>query len=82
MGQGLHRRLHAEAEGHAMTFTELEYLLMLAVAVLLWRNARLDAAKEEAVDAANKYAYFLQMIGMGKGTVVSHEKGFRFEEKR
>lgn len=63
-----------------MTFTELEYLLMLAVAILLWRNAKLDAAKEEAVDAANKYAYFLQMIGKGKATVKPHGDDYRYEE--
>lgn len=82
MGQGLHRRLHAQTEGHAMTFTELEYLLMLAVAVLLWRNVRLDQAGTDAVQAANRYAHFLIKIGKGQGTVIRDGDTFRFEEKK
>lgn len=63
-----------------MTFTELEYLLMLAVAVLLWRNAKLDQSETDAINAANKYAYFLMQIGKGKGTVKQEGNSFRFQE--
>lgn len=63
-----------------MTFTELEYLLMLAVAILLWRNAKLDAAKDDAVYEANKYASFLHRIGQGKGTVKADGTGYRYED--
>lgn len=63
-----------------MTFTELEYLLMLAVAVLLWRNARLDQAKRNAVYDADRYAYYLMQIGRGKGKVNKTGNRFHFQE--
>ena len=65
-----------------MTFTKLEYLLMLAVAILLWRNAKLDQAETNAIQAANKYAHFLMKIGKGQGIVIRDGDTFRFEEKK
>ena len=65
-----------------MTFTELEYVLMIAIAILLWRNAKLNRAKDDAVYAADKYARFLILIGKGKGAVVPDGNDFRFEERR
>lgn len=58
-----------------MTFTDLEYALMIAVAVLLWRTAvlRLDAKLME--HRANIYAGFLIQIAKGEGTVVKNEDG-------
>jgi len=67
-----------------MTFTELEYVLMIAVAVLLWRNSALNKVNSDAVDAANKYANFLIRVGKGEGTVVKDKDGswtFKPKEK-
>lgn len=63
-------------------FTDLEYVLMIAIAVLLWRNAKLDQAETDAINSANKYANFLIRIGKGEGTVVRDGDEFRFKEKK
>lgn len=63
-------------------FTDLEYLLMIAVAVLLWRNAKLDRVNSDIVDEANKYVSFLIRIGKGEGTVVRDGDEFKFKEKK
>lgn len=67
-----------------MTFTELEYVLMVTVAVLMWRNRvmYIDAMKSEL--RANKYADFLIQIAKGEGTVVKNDDGvwtFKPKEK-
>lgn len=82
MGHDLHQELHDQTEGHEMTFTELEYLLMLAVAILLWRNSKLDQAETNAIQTANRYATFLMKIGKGQGTVIHEGDSFKFEEKK
>jgi hypothetical protein len=68
-----------------MTFTDLEYMLMVAVAVLMWRNRvmYIDAMKSEM--RANKYADFLIKIAKGEGTIVQKDNGawtFKPKEKR
>jgi hypothetical protein len=63
-----------------MNFTELELILMLAAAFLVWVNTKLEHARSNAMDAANKYAYFLMKIGKGEGTVINEGDHFRFQE--
>jgi hypothetical protein len=63
-----------------MTFTELEYLSLIAVAVLLWRNAKLDEARRSAIHDAERYAYYLIQIGKGKGKVNKTGDRFHFQE--
>jgi hypothetical protein len=65
-----------------MSFTELEYLLMLAVAVLLWRNQsiRMWAMFEER--RANKYANWLVGVYEKKGKIVQRDDGYYFEESK
>jgi hypothetical protein len=66
-----------------MTFTDLEYVLMLAVAVLLWRGAVLSSMADKLGTRANTYATFLVAIGKKKGRVVPSDEsstGFKFEE--
>lgn len=58
-----------------MTFTELEYVLMLAVAVLLWRGSALQRRLDRARDQADRYADFLIKVGEGKGSVVKNDEG-------
>ena len=63
-----------------MSFTDLEYVLMIAVFALLWRNAsaNLNAAREEA--RANKYANWLMGVYKNKGRIVHKDDGYYFEE--
>lgn len=65
-----------------MTFTELEYCLMLAVAVLLWRNSVLQGRLYRTVERADRYAQFLLGVHRGEGRVVEDEDGFRYEENK
>lgn len=58
-----------------MTFTELEYVLMIAVAVLLWRNSSLHSRVMHARNEADRYANFLIDVGKGKGSVVMNDEG-------
>lgn len=63
-----------------MNFTELEYVLMLAVAVLLWRNTSVKIwAKNEEL-RANKYANWLMGVYKKKGKIVEKDDGYYFEE--
>lgn len=67
-----------------MNFTELEYVLMIAVAVLMWRNRSMyiDAMKSEM--RANRYADFLIQVAKGEGTIVQKDNGawtFKPKEK-
>jgi hypothetical protein len=65
-----------------MTFTELEYVLMLACAVLLWRASALRRALEHEHDRANHYANNLILIHQGKGSVVKDDEGrYMFKHK-
>lgn len=63
-----------------MTFTELEYVLMIAVFALLWRNAsaNMNAMREEA--RANKYANWLMGVYKNKGKIIHKDDGYYFEE--
>ena len=65
-----------------MTFTELEYCLMLAVAVLLWRNSVLSNRLMMVTARADRYVNFLIGIHKGYGRVVEDEDGFRYEENK
>lgn len=58
-----------------MTFTELEYVLMLAVAVLLWRASAIQRSLDDARRRADRYADFLINVGKGKGFVIEDEEG-------
>jgi acyl-CoA synthetase (AMP-forming)/AMP-acid ligase II len=58
-----------------MTFTELEYVLMLACAVLLWRASALRRALDRESARANRYADNLILIYEGKGSVVKDDEG-------
>lgn len=65
-----------------MTFTELEYILMIAVAVLLWRGSVLNSRIAYLTMRSDRYANFLMRIGEGKGTVIQNEEGtWEFKEK-
>ncbi len=65
-----------------MTFTELEYVLMLACAVLLWRASAVRRALDRESARANKYADNLIAIYEGKGSVVKDDEGrYMFKHK-
>jgi hypothetical protein len=63
-----------------MNFSELEYILMVAVAVLLWRNSVLRNAVEREERRANKYAGWMMGIYDKKGRVVHKDDGYYYEE--
>jgi hypothetical protein len=65
-----------------MTFTDLEYVLMIAVFALLWRNtaANMNAMREEA--RANKYANWMKDVYDKKGKIVEKDNGYYFEESK
>lgn len=65
-----------------MTFTELEYILMLAVAVLLWRNSVLRNAAAQEERRANKYANWLVGVYEKKGKIVQKDDSYYFEESK
>ena len=61
-------------------FTELEYLLMLACAVLLWRASVLTRTLDRETARANQYANNLILIYEGKGKVVQDDDGhYKFQ---
>lgn len=63
-----------------MTFTDLEYLLMLAVAVLLWRNSSMKAWAMSEEYRANKYARWLMGVYEKKGKIVQKDDSYYFED--
>jgi hypothetical protein len=65
-----------------MSFTDLEYVLMIAVFALLWRNAsaNMNAMREEA--RANKYANWLVGVYEKKGKIVQRDDSYFFEESK
>jgi len=65
-----------------MNFSELEYILMIAVAVLLWRNADTRRWAEHEERRANKYAGWMMGIHDKKGRVVHKDDGYYYEENR
>ena len=56
-----------------MTFTELEYVLMLAVAVLLWRLSVANRRIDWLIRRSDRYAEFLIKVGKGEGRIVLNE---------
>jgi len=64
-----------------MSFTDLEYVLMIAVAVLLWRNASVKMWAEHEERRANKYADWLVGVYENKGKIVHKDDSYYFEEK-
>lgn len=58
-----------------MTFTELEYVLMLAVAVLLWRGSVMQRRLDDTRRRADRYADYLINVGKGKGSVIKDKEG-------
>lgn len=65
-----------------MNFTDLEYLLMLACAVLLWRSAVMNIRAIDEENRANKYARWLMGVYEKKGKVVQKDDGYYFEESK
>ena len=65
-----------------MNFTDLEYLLMLAVAVLLWRNSETRRWAEHEERRANKYANWLVGVYENKGKIVHKDDSYYFEEQK
>ncbi len=65
-----------------MNFTDLEYVLMVAVAVLLWRNASIKMWAEHEERRANKYANWLMGVYEKKGKIVQKDDGYFFEETK
>jgi hypothetical protein len=61
-------------------FTDLEYLLMLACAVLLWRNASIKLWAKAEQYRANKYADWLVGVYQKKGKIVQKDDNYFFEE--
>lgn len=65
-----------------MNFSDLEYVLMLAVAVLLWRNSVLRNAAAQEERRANKYANWLIGVYEKKGKIVQKDDSYYFEESK
>lgn len=66
-----------------MTFTELEYVLMLAVAVLLWRISAANRRIDWLVARADRYANFLIQVGKGEGRIVLNDNDtFEFKPRK
>lgn len=65
-----------------MTFTDLEYVLMIAVAVLLWRNASVKMWAQHEEARANKYANWLVGVHKNQGKIVHKDDAYYFEESK
>lgn len=65
-----------------MNFTDLEYLLMLACAVMMWRNSVLRNAAAQEERRANKYANWLVGVYEKKGKIVQRDDSYYFEESK
>lgn len=65
-----------------MIFTELEYVLMLACVVLMWRNSSMKAWAMSEEYRANKYARWLVGVYEKKGKIVQKDDGYYFEESK
>jgi hypothetical protein len=61
-----------------MTFTELEYVLMIEVLALLWRGAILSTQRDRAHEHAMRYAEFLMATYRGTGKVIKTDEGYSF----
>ena len=58
-----------------MTFAELEYVLILTVAVLLWRLSAQARRIDWLVVRSDRYANFLIQVGKREGRIVLNENG-------
>lgn len=65
-----------------MNFSDLEYVLMIAVAVLLWRNASIKMWALSEERRANKYANWLVGVYEKKGKIVQKDDSYYFEESK
>ena len=65
-----------------MNFTDLESILLVTVAVLLWRNADVKRWAEREERRANKYANWLVGVYEKKGKIVQRDDGYYFEESK
>lgn len=66
-----------------MTFTELEYVLLIAVAVLLWRISSANQRIDWLVRRSDRYADFLIRVGRGEGRVVLNDDDtFEFKPRK
>ena len=65
-----------------MNLTDLESILLVAVAVMLWRNADMKRWAEREERRANKYANWLIGVYENKGKVVHKDDSYFFEEKQ
>lgn len=66
-----------------MTFTELEYVLMLAVAVLLWRISAASRRIDWLVRRSDRYAEFLILVGKGEGHIVLNDNDmYEYKSKK
>ena len=63
-----------------MTFTELEYVLMLCCVVMAWRVSVVTAQRNSESERANRYTRFMLGIYNKEGTVVKKDGGFYYEE--
>jgi hypothetical protein len=63
-------------------FTDLEYVLMLAVVVLLWRAADTRRWAESEKRRANKYANWIIGVYQNKGKIVHKDDAYFFEENK
>lgn len=64
-----------------MTFTELEYVLMLTAVVLMCRIGVLNRRIDFLVRQSDRYAEFLMSIGRGEGRVVLNQEDETYEYK-
>lgn len=65
-----------------MNFTDLEYVLMVAVAVLLWRNTSVKMWAQSEERRANKYANWFIAVYEKKGKIVHKDDSYYFEESK
>jgi hypothetical protein len=66
-----------------VTFTELEYVLMLAVAVLLWRISAASRRIDWLVRRSDRYAEFLIKVGKGEGRIVLNDNDmYEYKDKK
>lgn len=63
-----------------MTFTELEYVLMLCCVVMAWRVSVVTAQRNSESERANRYTRFMVGIYNNEGKVVKKNDGFYYEE--
>ena len=62
-----------------MTFTELEYVLMLCCVVMAWRVSVVTAQRNSESERANRYTRFMVGIYNKEGKVVRKGDAFYYE---